>query len=224
MTCETTQALLNDHIDGSLTAAQRQAVSEHCEKCITCADELQLLSTQKQALSTLPVPPPSTGFYQNVVADAVKNAQQDQTKQRLQSSFYGFAAAAMIAALVVWLGFIMPSQTDDKERYVVTVDNEVRTIKVAIESEQTLHSVSMQLELSDNLELSGFGSKKAINWSTSLRQGVNVISLPIVGIAEGRGDITTRVRLGGKEKVMRIETEYKQPGSVLYQNSELMQG
>ena len=51
MTCETTQALLNDYIDGSLTAEQRQAVSEHCEKCKTCADDLQLLSTQKQALT-----------------------------------------------------------------------------------------------------------------------------------------------------------------------------
>lgn len=224
MTCENTRAQLNDYIDGSLTASQRQAVSQHCESCKSCADSLEMLRAQAESLSSLPVPPPSPGFYRNVVADAVTSAQQDQPKQRLQGSFYGFAAAAMISALVVWLGFIMPSQTDDSERYVVTVDNEVRTIKVAIESEQTLDSVSMHVELSDNLELSGFGSKKTVNWSTSLRQGVNVISLPIVGIAEGRGDITTRVRLGGKEKVMRIETEYRQPGNVLYQGSRIMQG
>lgn len=224
MTCEKIQTLLNDYIDGSLTALQREVVSKHCEKCKTCADSLDALRAQIEVLSALPVSPPSEDFYENVIADAIENAQQDQQKQRLQGSFYGFAAAAMISALVVWLGFFALPQKEDKDLYVVAVDNEVRTIKVAIESGQSLDSVRMHVELSDNLELSGFGNKKTIKWSTGLREGVNVISLPIIGIAEGSGDITTRVRLDGKEKVMRIKTEYKSPGSVLYENGQVMQG
>ena len=82
----------------------------------------------------------------------------------------------------------------------------------------------MRVELSDNLELKGFGNKKQIHWTTHLREGVNVISLPIVGIAQGRGDITTRIQLNGKEKVMRIKTEYKLPDSVLYKGDFVLQG
>jgi hypothetical protein len=223
MTCEKTQTQLNDYVDGTLTVLQREVISKHCEKCKTCAESLEKLRAQIAALRSLPVPPASESFYQNVVANAVERAQQDQSARVKHASFYKFATAAMISALVVWLGFIAVPQTEDRELYLVEVDNEVRTIQVAIESEQTLDSVSMHVELSDNLELSGFGNKKIIKWSTGLREGVNVISLPIVGIAEGRGDITTRVRLNGKEKVMHIKTEYKLPGSVLYENSQVLQ-
>jgi len=48
--------------------------------------------------------------------------------------------------------------------------------------------------------------------------------LPIVGIAQGDGDITTRIRLNGNEKVMHIKTHYTLPGSVLNENGVVYQG
>ncbi len=221
MTCEHTLILLDDYLDGTLSDTQKEAVDSHCASCESCAQSLNQLQQQISLLKSLPVPPASENFKTSVIANAVA-AERESTSG--SHNFYKFATAAMLSALVVWLGFFNDSQVDNNELYLVTVNDEVRTIKVAIESEQALDAVDMRIELSDNLELSGFGSKKQVNWTTGLRQGVNVIALPIVGIAQGNGDITTTIRMNGKEKVMRIKTQYKSPGSVLYNNTGVLQG
>lgn len=228
MNCEQTQSQLDDYIDGLLSPLQEELVSSHCATCQSCAQSLKSRRMQKQVLRSLPVPATSDGFSNRVIKDALSAAeagQQPGGQPRVRhSSFYKFATAAMLSAIVLWLGFFSERQSTDNELYMVTVDNEVRTVKVAIDSTQSIDAVSMHVELSDNLELSGFGNKKQISWTTGLSEGVNVISLPIIGIAQGKGDITTRVRLNGKEKVMRIKTQYKAPGNVLYESHTVLQG
>ena len=224
MNCEKTQSLLNDYIDDTLSDIDFEVVHKHCHTCDCCARRLEVLRLQKESLRGLPVPPASNGFEKRVVATAIQNARAAQNLHNKQGSFYKFATAAMISALVLWLGLFNDTKTGKDDLYLVSVGDEVRTIKVAIDSEQALEAVNMRVELSDNLELKGFGNKKEIHWTTHLREGVNVISLPIVGIAQGEGDITTRIRLNGKEKVMRIKTEYKLPDNVLYEGNVILQG
>ncbi len=224
MKCEKTQSLLNDYIDDTLSALHAEEVNNHCHTCDDCASQLEGLRIQKEILYSLPVPAASHGFEKRVFATAVQDAQSAQNLHGKHGSFYKFATAAMISALVLWLGLFNDTKTQKHDLYLVTVGDDVRTIKVAIDSEQALDAVNMRVELSDNLELEGFGNKKQISWTTHLREGVNVISLPIVGIAQGRGDITTRIQLNGKEKVMHIKTEYKLPDSVLYKGEFVLQG
>jgi hypothetical protein len=121
--------------------------------------------------------------------------------------------AAMLSALVVWLGFI-DTQAPVDDPLMFMVDNEARNVTVAIDAEEGLDDVTMHVEITDNLEVQGFGSRKTISWTTRLKPGVNVISLPVIGIAQGDGEITTRIKSKGKQKVMRIKIRYKQPGSV----------
>lgn len=224
MKCEKTQSLLNDYIDETLSVLHAEVVNNHCHTCADCARQLESLRLQKEALKSLPVPPASDGFEKRVFATAAQDTRAAQNIHNNQGSFYKFATAAMISALVLWLGLFNDTKTGNDDLELVIVGEEIRIIKVAIDSEHALDAVNMRVELSDNLELKGFGNKKQIHWTTHLRQGVNVISLPIVGIAQGEGDITTRIQLNGKEKVMRIKTEYKLPDSVLYQGSRVLQG
>ena len=223
MNCEKIQSLLNDYIDGTHPVLRAEVVN-HCQTCNDCARQLESLRLQKESLRTLPVPPASDGFEKRVVATAIQDARTAQNLHNKQGSFYKFATAAMISALVLWLGFFNDTKTEKDGLYLVSVGGEVRVIKVAIDSEHALDAVNLRVELSDNLELKGFGNKKQIHWTTHLREGVNVISLPVVGVAQGEGDITTRIQLNGKEKVMRIKTENKLPDSVLYQGNMVLQG
>ncbi len=223
MNCEKIQSLLNDYIDDTLPVLHAEVVN-HCHTCDDCARQLESLRLQKETLKSLPVPPASDGFEKRVVATAIQDARAAQNFHARHGRFYKFATAAMISALVLWLGLFNDTKTEKDDLYLVSVGDEVRIIKVAIDSEHTLDAVNMRVELSDNLELEGFGNKKQIHWTTHLREGVNVISLPIVGIAQGRGDITTRIQLNGKEKVMHIKTEYKHPDSVLYKGGFVLQG
>ena len=85
---------------------------------------------------------------------------------------------------------------------------------MAIDSELSIDSVEMSIDISDNLAIRGYGSQKNISWNTSLNKGINVIALPVSAIALGDGEITTHIRLNGKEKIFIIKTRYQSPEKV----------
>ena len=220
MSCKQIQAALHDYIDGELSASRRHELERHCAGCDECAALRDALVQQQQLMKTMPVHAASTNFERDVVQKAVRAASGQAMSHQGTGSlqpYYKVAAVVMLFALVLWAGLEPLTRNTADAPAMIAVGDQVQTIKVAIDSEKALASVNLRVEVSDNLELAGFGNKKAINWNTGLREGVNIIALPIIGIAEGRGDIITRVRLNGKEKVMRITTEYRSPGSVMYE-------
>lgn len=218
MECKQVLTLLDDYIDGMLNAADASRLHKHCESCNTCAAELERNRLINNMLADLPVPEVSPDFEKRVIRQAIKNA---DVKRSPDNGLIKFMAAAMISAVVVFFGLFDTEQVRDTTQ-LVAVSSDVRTIKVAIDSEHTLEAVKLRVELSNNLELAGFGNRKHIDWTTRLRPGVNIISLPILGIAQGQGDITTRVMLNGKEKIMHIKTQFKNPGNVLLKNDMLL--
>jgi hypothetical protein len=89
------------------------------------------------------------------------------------------------------------------------IGDEVQTLKVAIESAHQVDSIRMTIDVSDNLEISGYQDQKVISWNTRLEKGTNIIALPVSAIAQGDGEINARVGLQDREKVFRIKTRYK---------------
>jgi len=229
MNCDEVKALLYAYIDKSLSVGDAVALETHCADCHACSRDLDALLRQKQTLASLPAVELGHEVKRRLFDTAVKAADTAHVEAKtnfMPSVVYRFAAAAMISAIALFaaMPYISTPESDDDYYYMVMVSNQVQTITVAIESEQAIDMVKMHVELSDNLELKGFGSKRQVNWDAGLKKGVNVISLPIIGIAQGEGDITTRVQINGNEKVMRIKTQYRQPGNVYYGPIEVMQG
>jgi len=222
MSCDKYKALLNDYVDQTLSAEDAVTVGKHCAACENCKAGIESIRRQQQLLRSLPVPAASGEFKKRVIESAVQGLHQ-QTGVK-QGYLFKFAAAAMVSALVLWFGLLNVSPQDKSLQNIVMVGDQVRDISLAIDSEQDLDAVVMYVEISDNLELKGLGNKKQVNWTTGLQKGVNVISLPVVGIAKGDGAITTRVQLNGKEKVMQIKTRYKLPGNVFYEIEAMKQG
>ena len=227
MKCDEVKVLINAYIDQSLSADDVAEFERHCTDCHACSLEVDALLRQKQLLASLPAAELDTEVKKRLLDTAVKTVERVPQKAKtalIPSTVYRFAAVAMISAIALFAAMPYISTPGDKGEYMVMVSDQVQTITVAIESEQAIDTVKMHVELSDNLELKGFGSKRQVNWDAGLKKGVNVISLPIIGIAQGEGDITTRVQINGNEKVMRIKTQYRQPGSVYYGPVEVMQG
>jgi len=152
MKCEKTQSLLNDYIDDALSVLHAEVVNNHCHSCADCARQLDSLRLQKEILKSLPVPPASDDFEKRVFATAVQDARTEQNIHNKYSSFYKFATAAMISALVLWSGLFNDTKTGNDDLELVSVGGEIRIIKVAIDSEHALDAVNMRVELSDNLE------------------------------------------------------------------------
>ena len=221
MPCEQIRASIHDYIDGDLNKSQMATLDAHCRHCCQCTDLRDSLLRQQVLLKSLPVLPATANFERDVLQNATQTdpGQAASHGNATMPSYYKVAAAVMLFALVLWSGLSSFNPATETAPAMFAVDDQVHTIKVAIDSEKALSSVNLRVEISDNLELAGFGNKKTINWNTGLREGVNIIALPIIGIAEGRGDIVTRVRLNGKEKVMHISTEYRSPGNVRYEQN-----
>jgi hypothetical protein len=227
MNCDEAKALINAYIDQSLSADDVVALESHCADCDGCKRELNALLRQTQLLASLPAVELDTELKKRLLETAIKDADAVPVEVKttsIPSVVYRYAAAAMISAIALFAAMPYISTPEGQGEYMVMVSDQVQTITVAIESEQAIDMVKMHVELSDNLELKGFGSKRQVNWDAGLKKGVNVISLPIIGIAQGEGDITTRVQINGNEKVMHIKTQYRQPGNVYYSPVELMQG
>lgn len=219
MNCKQVEYLLQEYIDGDLPAAEFKAVAVHHHSCPACMAAYKHALQTRTLLRDMPVPPHSEDFVDRVLDTARKNS------SRNKSTLYAAFSGAIAAGFAVW--FIVastifstsPGPTSIDEVYTVAVGNEVQTIKVAIQSERDLSGVAMSIQLTPNLELSGFGNRTAINWDTRLKKGTNVIKLPIVGLASGKGEIITRIQMNGKEKIMRINTNYKVPGKAWYQTN-----
>jgi len=208
MNCTQTDVVLQDYINEDLSDTLTMAVSKHHQSCNECHKKYENMLNILADLRKLPV----TAHTENFVQRALDKASTEHYRHNQALPIIG---SALAAGLAVWFFFSstffsLPTNND----FDVVVGNEIQTIKVAINSENAIDKVKISIELSSNLELAGFGQRKFINWTTRLHEGVNIISLPIVGTAYGYGEVVTYVRLNDEEKIMRIKTHFKSPENV----------
>ncbi len=211
MECWTVNKLLQDYIDGKLISTDARSVFDHHKNCPSCAEQYTDALAVIEILRGVRVPPSSSGFSTRVIEHATRSANTVPVKSL--SYVASGIAASLIAFFVLVSSFFNPV-VEDQSMAVVLMSGEFQTIKVAIDSGQSIDSVELSIDISDNLAIAGYENQKSISWNSKLSQGVNVIALPVSAIALGDGIITTRVRLNGKEKVFIIKTRYQSPGKV----------
>jgi hypothetical protein len=202
VTCREIDNLLQDFIDEKLSPADYEMVAGHHRTCSACAEKYQDALAVIHVLEKVDVPPSSADFASRAIAGATSAGQRPSIRVpgRL---------AAGIAASLVMLGLIsvlFSSKITDQDNAVVLLGGEVKVIKVAIDSAHAIDGVKMTIDISQNLEISGYEDQKIISWNADLKKGTNVIALPISAVARGEGEITTRVRLNDRVKIFKIKT------------------
>lgn len=211
MKCHTTTNLLQQFIDGSLSATDAELVSSHQKECANCRQEYQDALYVIETLKDFSVPPASAGFADRVIKGATK-PELPSNKSVLPYIASGIAAS-FIFLFILASAFFNPD-LKNQSAPIVLIGNEIKTIKVAIESARTVDGIKMTIDLSDNLEISGYQNQRNISWNTRLEKGTNIIALPISAIAQGEGEITARVRLQDSEKIYKIRTRHQSPDNV----------
>ena len=210
MNCRIAKTLMQDAADGELNGADTGLIHAHLEECPACREDYRQTLKMLESLRNLPVPPPSAGFAERVLAKATRSRPLAEVSHSLRPAA-GIAASLLVLFLLVtltidrWPG----RQTTD----IVLLGDEVRTIRVAIESAQVVDGIRMTIDVSDNLEIEGYRDQREISWTARLEQGINLIALPVSAIADGEGEIVARVGLGEHEKVFRIRTRHQAPGN-----------
>ena len=201
MHCTDIQRHLDEYLDGGLSPALRQAFERHRAACESCAARVARARRLLEDLRELPVPPPSQGFAERVLAGARR-----RQGRRGAGFLAGFGTAAA-AGLALWAAVaLMPQERPaGPELAAVSIAVEAtRNVKVAFQAGRDLPGARIVIALPDNVELVGYPGRRQLAWRADLKAGANVLTLPLRGRAPARGELVARIEYGDKVKTVRI--------------------
>lgn len=215
MNCQETQSFIDDYLDGLLNPIQAESLAAHCEQCSDCAESLAQNQQFRQLLKNASVPPPSAGFVDHALHQAVHQATQkiEQNTGPTHHDFHrqGFIkgfGSAIAAGLALWaVVSLFPmqqgtqtqtsienlAQNSQKEGAISIALYEATSIKLAFNAAQAVQGATITISLSDNLELVGYQNHQTLEWKTDLVAGDNVLTLPVKALNPQQGKIIAQV-------------------------------
>ena len=232
MNCTDIHNLLDDALDGQLTGPAREALDTHLGSCAACRQRVREEQSLRSALKALPVEHASSGFAARALRHAVEvNSTGPHYKK---SSFVaGFAAAAVAGFVFLFVGGIYnpeggvgvgQSQSPGDKSPTLLSDSrppaaeitiglhETQRVKLAFNSSQAVQQVRISLTLPEHVELEGYAGRRQIAWSTNLKQGENVLTLPLIANSPQGGEFIARIEHGSTTNELRIKLNVDKAG------------
>ena len=194
---ENLDRLLDDELEESLVP-QYQA---HTADCADCAAALRRKQALRQALKSMPLPPPADGFLDSVVEQALIRTHRNEKRFWSSAGLGGAIAAGVIGWLVLTIPADLPQSTDQLSLDVVTISlNVEKTFKLKFDSTRELQAATLSLQLPAGLEVVGYEGQTSVKWTTTVKPGTNILQLPIIVRSGNGGAILARVEHEGKQQ------------------------
>jgi len=220
MNCTQLKNMLDDYLDGSLSAVQLMYVQSH----LNCCDECQHIFTQAQnltsALKEIPVPPAKAGYEERMLKFLSKKSPVKPTQQtRRESWFIAGFSSAVAATFALWLVFSPLSifSTNSENMSIVNLlVQEKKTIDLVFNLGSDLTNATLTLELPEKIEISGFPGKRQLAWETSFKKGTNRLALPLIGSELNSGILTARLSQKGITKTFHVRINTTLPPTPLF--------
>lgn len=156
----------------------------------------------RDALRAMPAPEPRPGFVDHAIANAIEAAAPRRGWRAVASrreAWWGAAVGALAAALAI-VAFLPRAGVDGGANQVALAVNESREISVVIEAERELTDATIRIHVTGGVELAGFADQPQVEWTATLEQGANVLSLPVYARLPGEGRLVAVVEHGGRTK------------------------
>jgi hypothetical protein len=175
--------------------------------------------TLREALRRMPTPEPRPGFVERALARA---AEQQQTPQavalpgRLRSfatrweTWAGAALGGAVAATLM-LVLLRPVDTTDSRQPLALTLHETRSVDVLIDSDRELKGATIRVAASGSIALDGFDDERQIDWQADLERGANLLSLPVVARAAGKGRLVAVIEHEGRTREVAIDLSVVDP-------------
>jgi len=165
----------------------------------------------RDALKRMPVPPPRTGFVDDVIANAVTEF-GPRARPRLLTRWETWMGAAVGAAVAVLLTvFLVRPGAPSADSGITLALDEARTVDVLIDSERTLEDATIRVATTGSVELDGFDDRREVRWQTRLDRGRNVLSLPIVARATGEAELVATIEHEGRIRRVAVKMIVRSP-------------
>jgi hypothetical protein len=230
MKCQQFTLNLDDFLDQYIAADEASLLQAHMESCSDCQTLYQQQLALRALLKALPVPEPTAGFADRALSQAMIEGRQrqadvlndhDQSRKpdhvvHHRAGFIKGFSSALAAGLALWLVVgVLPV----KQETAHTVDQgikitvqQVHTVKLAFQSVSALQNARITIRLPDNVEIVGYEGKSELAWNTDLKQGDNILKLPIKANSLMNGRIVAEIEHNNQVKTIGIDLQVKKPG------------
>jgi hypothetical protein len=204
MKCDDCSVLLGDPRVWTDTEKRGQVV-EHLAVCADCRDALTALDAL-HAIREVPVPQPASDAISRIVRAAMA---EERARPIGHAGFWtGLAAGATAAGIIAafLLPLIAPSeQAEALVPQVTLAVNQPGPVSIGIESDTALQGVEIHVSLRGAIDLEGFDGQRDIRWATDLERGMNELTLPVVALGQGGGQLIVEVYHGDRYKTFLVD-------------------
>src|SRR5437762_3502569 len=207
MDCSEFASRLDDLLDGRLHALGRKSLEEHLERCADCRTRYEHSAAVLEAVRKLTPPAPHPGFIDQALSRATRPVPAAHSKWR---PVIGMALAASLV-LSVALGVFLAVRPDPVQAVVLTID-QPETVRLMFNSAKPLKAATLSLALPENVELVGYGGRRELSWQTDLREGGNLMQLPLVARGVTKQELVASLSHGGSSKTFRLKIDVDNAG------------
>lgn len=208
MNCRDFTMHLDDWLDGRLDAGWQRSIQEHLGQCPACRRRHEHAVRVQAAVRELAPPAPHSGFVDQAIARAARMSVPGSRSRWRALVGMSLAASLVLgvavgAFLVVWSA---PVQT------VALRVERPENVRVMFNSAMPLQAATLHLALPENLELVGYRDQRELSWQTDLREGGNLLQLPVIARGAVKDELVARLSHGGSTKTFRVKFEVERAG------------
>lgn len=160
----------------------------------------------RAGLSAMPVPEPRPGFVDRVLVNASsrKSAELRGIRAAIRRPVTWWAAGTgALAATLAWMALFIHSGVAHEPSLVMAL-YESRDVPLVIDAERDLEGATIRLYVTGSVGLAGYGEQHEIEWTTSLTQGANLLSLPVFARATGEGTVVAEIEHDGRTRRLSV--------------------
>ena len=208
MECSDFAMRLDDLLDGQLDALQRKSVQEHLGRCPDCRQRHERALAVLETVRKLSPPAMHPGFIDQALSRATRPAAGGARAKWRPIVGMGLAASLVLG---VALGVFLATRPEPVQAVALTIDRP-ETVRLMFNSAKPLKAATLSLALPENVELVGYGGRRELSWQTDLREGGNLMQLPLVARGVAKQELVASLSHGGNSKTFRLKIDVDNTG------------
>jgi len=198
MECLDLRSRLDDYLDGRL---DERPLREHLSACADCRNLVQHAQAVQEALRKLSPPEVHPAFVDRAILRATRqNAVGAHPRVR---TLVGMALAASLV-LGLSLGAFFSLREAPVQTVALTIEKP-ETVRMVFNSAKPLRAATVSLLLPENVEVVGYAGQRELTWQTDLREGQNLLQLPLIARGAVKDDLLARLSHGASTKTFRVK-------------------
>ena len=213
MTCRQFHREVDSLVRGDLPPHEQEALQSHASTCAGCSELWEDEQRLQKGIMAQTVPEPDDDFEARVRAMAL--AGETPRNSTLRTTSLWASSIAAVLALGIFIGMqVGPADTGMPGNDIADATGqtatqpasepgsgrELKTVRLAFNSRRAMDNVTLTLELPPNAELAPFPGRQTISWTVDLKQGDNVLALPINVLFPGSGKLVAHLDDGTRRK------------------------